>query len=343
MPLMRCKVKGARGYKWGESGKCYAGADGRRKALRQGRAIEASKARRAARNESADALGASRRDPTRTLTLRRRFEADLRRRFAALRLAAYKLIAAEDALGLRRPAPGPTRWAFADPAAKLTSLAAWLGGQILREIMSPPEWWVVHLARSYAAGATRSLADVRRNVPPRHRGGFPTKEALLARLAARPGAGGDRRSVFNVKWDVRDLAGRFMSRRVQLLSLRLENELAGATAAMSQRVAREVMNGLERGSTPLEVADAVTAAADVALSRALTIARTEMIRAHAEGQLDAMEELGVDELTALVEWAAGGGACPLCEDLDGTVLTVDEARGLIPVHPNCRCAWVPAP
>ena len=27
--------------------------------------------------------------------------------------------------------------------------------------------------------------------------------------------------------------------------------------------------------------------------------------------------------------------------LNGREFPVDEARGVIPVHPNCRCVWVP--
>jgi hypothetical protein len=45
MPLMKCQVDGKQGWKWGESGKCFSGSQGRSKALEQGRAIEASKAR----------------------------------------------------------------------------------------------------------------------------------------------------------------------------------------------------------------------------------------------------------------------------------------------------------
>jgi SPP1 gp7 family putative phage head morphogenesis protein len=33
--------------------------------------------------------------------------------------------------------------------------------------------------------------------------------------------------------------------------------------------------------------------------------------------------------------------CPKCRQLEGNVYTIDEARGIIPVHPNCRCAWNP--
>ena len=43
MPLMRCKDKGKRGWRWGKRGKCYTGANARARALRQGRAIEANR------------------------------------------------------------------------------------------------------------------------------------------------------------------------------------------------------------------------------------------------------------------------------------------------------------
>jgi hypothetical protein len=32
--------------------------------------------------------------------------------------------------------------------------------------------------------------------------------------------------------------------------------------------------------------------------------------------------------------------CEKCQDLEGKVFTTEEARGVIPVHPNCRCCWV---
>lgn len=43
MPIKECQTDGKKGYKWGSSGKCYIGADGKRKAIKQGKAIEASK------------------------------------------------------------------------------------------------------------------------------------------------------------------------------------------------------------------------------------------------------------------------------------------------------------
>ena len=54
MPIQSCQIKGRPGYRWGDSGTCYAYTHGssaseraaREKAERQGRAIEAGRARR---------------------------------------------------------------------------------------------------------------------------------------------------------------------------------------------------------------------------------------------------------------------------------------------------------
>ena len=40
MPLKNCTVDGKSGYQWGDDGKCYTGKDGKKKALRQGVAVE---------------------------------------------------------------------------------------------------------------------------------------------------------------------------------------------------------------------------------------------------------------------------------------------------------------
>lgn len=40
MPLKRCKKEGKSGWQWGDSGVCYTGKDGKKKAIKQGIAIE---------------------------------------------------------------------------------------------------------------------------------------------------------------------------------------------------------------------------------------------------------------------------------------------------------------
>ena len=71
--------------------------------------------------------------------------------------------------------------------------------------------------------------------------------------------------------------------------------------------------------------------------RAEMIARTETMRAVAEGTLDGYAEAGVER----VRFLSSADACLECLGYDGHVYTRAEASGMIPVHPNCRCCWVP--
>jgi hypothetical protein len=73
--------------------------------------------------------------------------------------------------------------------------------------------------------------------------------------------------------------------------------------------------------------------------RSEMIARTESSRASAEGSLNVYESESVD-----VEWIAVEGNDfdrENCQDNDGKVFSIAEARGRIPVHPNCECIWGP--
>jgi hypothetical protein len=40
MPLKKCSSDGKSGWKWGDQGHCYTGKDGKKKAIKQGVAIE---------------------------------------------------------------------------------------------------------------------------------------------------------------------------------------------------------------------------------------------------------------------------------------------------------------
>lgn len=40
MPLQKCKENNKSGWRWGEQGKCYTGPGGKKKAIKQGIAIE---------------------------------------------------------------------------------------------------------------------------------------------------------------------------------------------------------------------------------------------------------------------------------------------------------------
>lgn len=70
--------------------------------------------------------------------------------------------------------------------------------------------------------------------------------------------------------------------------------------------------------------------------RRLMIARTETGISQAQGSLSGYKSIGVGE----VRFFAAHGACDICASMDGRVYKIEEASGVIPVHPNGRCDWI---
>lgn len=275
-------------------------------------------------------------DPTRTTMLRRGCIAEMNRRFRILRGLIWELIVKEDALGLlpgmdifSMTANAPTQiWRFHTLDKKLIAFNRWLQKQINDKVLTVDAvgrpWDAKYIESAYRKGSVRAYLDAHPELglenPDFYRG---TKEQFLRSSFARP----ERTD------------------KMRLLYTRSYEELKGVTSAMAQRLSRDLAQGMADGKSPLEIAKKLNS--DISIltrTRARTIARTEIIHAHAEGQLDSFEELGVDELGVMAEWLVtkDDKLCDECSALSGVVLSVDEARGLLPRHPNCRCAWVPA-
>lgn len=277
-------------------------------------------------------------DPTRTATLRRLFETDLRKRFARLKGRITRLIDDEDALGLREKPHtiaglvGNERWKFLTSQEKVAAFQLWLAGHIQSEILAPPNeaenaYWVKYVQDGYAKGAGRAFDDTKKAAlwTSEQQGAFfaGSKDQFLRQSFGQPET----------------------IEKAKLLAGRVFTDLKGVTEAMGTQMSRTLTDGLVRGQNPREIAKALNETVDgIGKRRAETIARTEIIRAHAEGQLDALESLGVEEIGVMVEWSTAGDdrVCPLCAALEGIVMKLDEARGTIPRHPNCRCAYLPA-
>jgi len=71
--------------------------------------------------------------------------------------------------------------------------------------------------------------------------------------------------------------------------------------------------------------------------RAKMVARTEVIAANNEGALQGYEKEGITK----AEFYPAADACEECEGYSGQVVPINESHGTIPVHPNCRCVWLP--
>ncbi len=226
------------------------------------------------------------------------------------------------------------RWRFLSNPEKVAAFRQWLDTQIQVDIIGinsvteiDNAYWTKYVEEGYRKGAGRAFDDVR-------------KPALAS--------GSEQLSFFEgTKQEfLRQSFGRPETiEKVKLLAGRVFTDLTGVTDVMAAQMTRVLTDGLVQGQNPREIARALNQRVDaIGKARSTVIARTEIIRAHAEGQLDALEQLGVAEVGVMVEWSTAGDdrVCPRCEPMDGVVLKIREARGLIPLHPQCRCAHIPA-
>lgn len=222
------------------------------------------------------------------------------------------------------------RWIFSTASEKVKAFLGWIKAKVDFHILGTTQgeqdahWWDQYLKDAMLRGRGRAFDD-----------------------AVRKAGQGTMPGTEQSKMDF--LRGAFSSplpvERAKQLAGRVLTDLKGVTEAMATDMSRTLLDGLARGDNPRKIGQDLTDAVDgIGKKRGELIARTEVIRAHAEGQLDGLQQMGVEAVSAMVEWSTAGDArvCPLCAPLEGTVLLLPEARGLIPRHPNCRCSWLPA-
>ncbi len=275
-------------------------------------------------------------DPTRTIMLRRAFQAELTRRFNRLKKAITDLLVKEDAFGLTTNA----RFRFASTQEQVAAFLQWLAAQIQADIFlgakgTDDAYWTEYIRQGYEKGAGRAFDDTR------------VQERLRAYSAEKLGWYAGTKEEFLRS----SFAHPISVEKVKLLASRTFMDLKGATDAMVNGISHVLMDGLVQGQSPRTMASTVAKQLEMAKSRALTISRTEIIRAHAEGALDALSNLGVEQVGVMVEWSTSKmgttalgnpSPCKLCAALEGVVMTIKEARGLFPRHPNCMCSPIPA-
>lgn len=340
MPIQRCTTGGRSGYRWGKGGKCYTGPGARKKAHRQERAIRAS-----GWTENAQRSNSLRIDPTRTAGLRQQFIRDVNKRFTLLQRKVLALVFTDDAFGLRRKPTNPftgnvanARFMFDSSVQQQAAFQQWLQQEVDATVFDgklptdPDAYWQAYAQEGYRRGTGRAFDDTKPYLK-----GYAEQHG---QDSVRDFYNGTReeflRSSFGNPQGIE---------AIKRLGARTYMDLKGATTAMATTMSRTLADGMAQGKNPLVIARELNKNIEgIGKVRARTIARTETIRAHAEGQLDALEKLGIEEVGVMVEWSTAGDnlVCPLCEDLNGMVLKINEAHAIIPRHPNCRCCWIPA-
>lgn len=290
-------------------------------------------------------------DPTRTTMLRKKFLSDMGKRFRGLRGSIRNLVVVEDAFGLKQRVQNPvlatqtatyrtldtdvvtnTRWQFETADAKVDDYRAWLTSQVQAGILQVSDdnqatpWLEPYVRSAYKQGLLRAYHDTT---------GISTTGAKDWSFIE-----GGKAAFLDMAFNTPEAEA-----KIRLLSTRAYSQLEGVTASMDAEMSRILATGLANGSGPGEIGKQLNdSVSKLQRTRANTIARTETTYAHSEGQLDSFAAMNVDEVGVMAEWntAHDGKVCPICRPLEGVVMTIDEARSLIPRHPNCRCAWLPA-
>lgn len=267
------------------------------------------------------------------------FVAKVKRGFRKLLAALRKLMITDDVFGLIPKKPlilnslliNAGEWAWKTDPEKVAKFREWLKQEIGHDLTgkSEEQIWQKYVEEGFKKGAGRAFDDT-------------TKAQRAAATSENANAYLDgTRDQF-----LKDVFGQPVAvEKVQLLVARSFTELEGVTDQMATTMTRTLADGLVQGKSPLVIAKELEKNVErLGLSRAETIARTEIIRAHAEGQLFALEQMGVAEVGVQVEWSTAGDdlVCPQCADLEGQVMPIAEAKGKIPIHPRCRCSWIPA-
>lgn len=285
-------------------------------------------------------------DPSRTAGLRRAFIADLNRRFDSLQKELLQILVAQDAFGLSPHKPiifndritlNYGQYAFltsAEKAKAFLRIVQRLSEKRILEADKAEEdrWWTQYTQRAFKSGAGEAFDLVKKSRWGKKDGDWykGAREEFLQSGLLRP-------------IDIET---------VKLMAGRIYTDLKGITEAMSVKLNRTLTDGLVQGKGPYEIAKQIrTDIEGIGKARSRILARTEMVRAKAEGQLVALEKLQVPGVQLKVEWVVSGlgttrkgfpSPCPKCKQYAGRTFTIEEAKGLLPVHPACSCGWIPS-
>lgn len=294
-------------------------------------------------------------DPTKTLGIVWQMIRESDRRWTNLKIDIRKSIVGADCFGIRSSKPVRALAAIRQPfpfsrtAQKIDGFMKWLREQeekgILQVIEKPgwgqaieAPWTNVYIGSAYQQGIRRSRAELASSgyVPKGGAKGVPLWSGGEAEIAAA-------------------MNQPVHANRVGILFTRTFEELKSVTQFSDAAVRRKITDGLTtglargfaEGKSPLTIArelskDVENGVDAIGAVRSRMIARTEIIRAH--NQALVQEYRNADALmtvSILAEVLTAGDPCEECEELTTQTYTLDEADGLLPYHPNCRCCFIP--
>ncbi len=267
------------------------------------------------------AFNASKADPTRCGLLRKQFMSAMRVRFQSLYNDIHQWLVVEDELALNAK-----KFQFQNDPNKLAEFNKWLEQRINQRLLQAYEsnepWIMDYVAEAYDKGYARAYDQIN----------------AYGLVKKSPNVASDKQAFV-----ARSLGSPVRAEKLQILGTRTFESLKGTAQSVKSGLTRILTDGMANGLGPKQIAKQIKEELNMDLAKANRIARTEITHAHAEAQLESFEALNVDEVSVEAEWLTAEGACQACEDMarEGPY-PVSEAHGLIPYHPNCRCAWIPS-
>lgn len=270
------------------------------------------------------------------MTLRTRFAAEIKRRFARISQAIVKKVVTDQFFHPRTIIFQAEDQFPLDPE-KIMQFMVWLQAQVDAQILVTYEknqiggaihpmwqgiyvqsWANAFIDQAYAKGMERGKIEL-------EKAGYTAEAA--EQLLAMPSA----------------FRGPMHVDRVGAIYSRMYSSLKGITADMDARISNILALGMATQQGSRELAAQLVKEVGLSAQRAERIARTEIVRAHHRAMVQMYRNLAVPGVRIMAELKTAGDerVCQVCHNLEGQFFTLDEVENLIPVHIMCRCIALP--
>jgi len=124
----------------------------------------------------------------------------------------------------------------------------------------------------------------------------------------------------------------------EMLTINVRNDIESLTVDLKKKVTASLIDGMKNGLGPKVIAKQISDDTGLPRARAVTIARTETMKAHVTTAVDTFKKFGVEKVEWLV--ADDDRLCDKCMELNGKQYPIDDHPDC-PLHPNCRCVLIP--
>ncbi|MCK5641213.1 MAG: hypothetical protein KAJ19_10460 [Gammaproteobacteria bacterium] len=279
-------------------------------------------------------------DPTRTLGIRTKWQAENTRRFRALKGDINRFILKDESIVINESIVTNKTFDFASDPQSVAEFMVWLQGRIDARIFDNKDtaqdvWQNKYINRSYQRGVRVAKMELRKQAVP--------LGMILEDIQPAPIAFGTATPALGIG-PVIGLTAPIHLDAIQRLYQRDFAKLKGITAEMSGEISRVLVESIEQGLGAREIAKNINDRVDkIGLSRSKLLARTETPRAYNIATV--MEGEDVKRRTGIgikYEWlTVGDEKVRHAHALRNRVIYTKRRALELIGEPNCRCALAP--